>query len=86
MPTGRQVSIANFFETIDITKSEFKSNKSPINKDSRVPALRNLSKAYLNYLFKINEPLGQRLATLNNLEFYLNLMAEIRKNIKDGKL
>lgn len=82
----KKSTISNFFETIDITKSEFKSNKSPINKDSRVPALRNLSKAYLNYLFKINEPLGQRLATLNNLEFYLNLMAEIRKNIKNGKM
>jgi tRNA-guanine family transglycosylase len=35
---------------------------------------------------KIDEGLGFRLATLNNLEFYLDLMAKIRQNIKVGKL
>jgi len=76
----------NFYDTITINNSKFAKDKNPINKNSKIPALRNLSKAYLNYLFKINEPLGQRLATLNNLEFYLDLMSAIRSNIKNGKL
>ncbi|MFA5021602.1 MAG: hypothetical protein WC508_00775 [Patescibacteria group bacterium] len=37
-------------------------------------------------LFKTNEPLGMRLATLNNLKFYLDLMAEIRRAITIGKI
>jgi len=76
---------AGFYKTINITKAEFSNDKTPINKNSKIPVLRNLSKAYLNYLFKINEPLGQRLATLNNLEFYLDMMARIRLDIKNGK-
>ena len=84
--TNYKLRIMNFYDTITINNSKFAKDKNPINKNSKIPALRNLSKAYLNYLFKINEPLGQRLATLNNLEFYLDLMSAIRSNIKNGKL
>jgi queuine tRNA-ribosyltransferase len=75
-----------FYKAINIVNSKFADDKSPINKDSKLPELRNLSKAYLHYLFKINEPLGQRLASLNNLEFYLDLMEEIRRRIEKGIL
>lgn len=73
---------ASFYETAIITNAKFKQDKRPINKNSKIPELRNFSRAYLHYLFKINEPLGKRLATLNNLEFYSNLMTLIRKSIK----
>ncbi|MCX6796579.1 MAG: tRNA guanosine(34) transglycosylase Tgt [Candidatus Falkowbacteria bacterium] len=88
LPAGSLASKrnSNFYETINITKAEFKNDKTSINKESKLPELRNLSKAYLHYLFNINEPLGQRLATLNNLEFYLDKMAKIRADIKNGKL
>jgi len=76
----------NFFSAESITNAKFFKNFSPINKESALPELRNLSKAYLHYLFKIKEPLGQRLASLNNLEFYLDLMMEIRRSIKEGKM
>lgn len=76
----------NFYNTFSITNAKFSKDFSPINKDSKLAELRNLSKAYLHYLFKIKEPLGQRLASLNNLEFYLDLMNEIRRGIKEGKL
>lgn len=68
----------DFYEIINITNAKYKKDFSLINKDSKLPDLRNLSKAYLHHLFKVNEPLGQRLATLNNLEFYLDLMVKIR--------
>jgi queuine tRNA-ribosyltransferase len=78
---SKKVATKSFYETITISNAKFANDKSFINKNSTVPELRKLSRAYLHYLFKINEPLGKRLATLNNLEFYLRLMAEIRKNI-----
>jgi len=33
----------------------------------------------LHHLFKVNEPLGQKLASLNNLEFFADLMEYLRK-------
>lgn len=80
----KSLKTKDFYETINITNSKFINDKKPINSGSKLPELRNYSKAYLNYLFKISEPLGQRLATLNNLEFYLDLMVEIRQGIKSG--
>jgi len=78
---SKKIAKQDFYKIITITNAQYASNKSLINKNSKIPELRRLSLAYLNYLFKINEPLGKRLATLNNLEFYLNLMTEIRKCI-----
>jgi len=75
-----------FYETININNTKFKKDLSPINKDSKLPELQEYSKAYLHHLFKIKEPLGQRLASLNNLEFYLDLMRKIRQDIKENKL
>ena len=72
----------NFYRTININNAKYKTDLSPINNTN----LKQYSKAYLHHLFHTNEPLGMRLATLNNLEFYLTLMAEIRKAIKSGKL
>jgi queuine tRNA-ribosyltransferase len=72
------------YEKININRSKFANDKSPINQESKIPELRSLSKAYLHYLLKIKEPYGQRLASLNNLEFYLDLMEKIRYSIKSN--
>jgi len=82
---GKSLS-GNFYTTINITNTRFKKDFSPINKDSKLPELRNYSRAYLHHLFKTNEVLGMRLATLNNLEFYLNLMKKIQQAIEKGKI
>lgn len=71
-----------FYETITITNAKFQKDKKAINSGS----LKKYSRAYLHHLFKTQEPLGIRLATINNLEFYLNLMSDIRVAIKSGKL
>ncbi|MFA6534524.1 MAG: tRNA guanosine(34) transglycosylase Tgt [Patescibacteria group bacterium] len=75
-----------FYETINITNSKFRADFHPINKDSRLPLLREYSRAYLYHLFKTNETLGSRLATLNNLEFYLGLMGRVRTAIRKGEI
>ena len=80
------LSKKDFYKTINIKASKFQKDFSPISKDSKLPELRNLSKAYLHYLIKIKEPLGARLATLNNLEFYLDFMNTIRSEIRLNRL
>lgn len=71
----------DFYNTVNITNSKFKTDFSAINKNSKLPELKNYTKAYLHHLFKLNEPLGQRLASLNNLEFYNELMKKIKLKI-----
>jgi len=86
---GRQFSIFNktqkkFYNTINIKNTCFKNDFSPINSESKLAELRHNSKAYLHHLFKINEPLGARLASLNNFEFYLALTKLIRQGIRQN--
>jgi len=42
------------------------------------------TRAYLHHLFTIDEPLAATLATLHNLHFYQDLMAESRTAIEAG--
>jgi len=48
--------------------------------------LGRYSYGYLHHLFDVQEVLGQRLATLVNIRFYLELMARIRQGIEGGQL
>ncbi len=75
---------SKFYKTINITNAKFANYKSAINKDSNIEELRIYSKAYLHHLFKVGDVLALRLATLNNIEFYLDFMKQIRENIKKG--
>ena len=55
---------------------------SPINQTN----LKGCSKAYLHHLFKAKEPTAMKLATMNNVKFYLDLMEDIRYGIGANKL
>ena len=74
------------YQAKSITNAKFANDHTPVNPNSKLPELREYSKAYLHHLFKSKEPLCIRLATLNNLEFYLDLMTRIRGAIKAGRL
>jgi len=74
------------YRTINITNKIFNSDMAPINPDSNNKLLRTYTRSYLYHLLKIEEGLGMRLATLNNVEFYLSLMTQIRKAIEAGQL
>lgn len=77
-----EIRNSKFYQTINIANAKFAKDLSPINNTN----LKQYSRAYLHHLYKTNEPLALRLATLNNLNFYLTLMSEIRKSTKAGKL
>tara|TARA_B100000965_G_C19553982_1_gene741363 strand:- start:78 stop:1190 length:1113 start_codon:yes stop_codon:yes gene_type:complete len=69
---------------INIRNSEYKTDNSPLDKNISKFDLNKYSKNYLNHLFNTNEMLGPMLLTLNNINFYQELMFEIRKHIKNG--
>ncbi|HQB50650.1 MAG TPA: tRNA guanosine(34) transglycosylase Tgt [bacterium] len=83
---GENGQVLNFYRTENIKNSQFAEMDQPINPESRLPILRRYTLAYLHYLYKIDEPLGRRLASLNNLEFYYDLMIAIREAIASGQL
>ncbi|MFA7662706.1 MAG: tRNA guanosine(34) transglycosylase Tgt [Patescibacteria group bacterium] len=76
----------NFYQTCNLLNQKFSRDHKPINANSKFEILRKYSKAYLHHLFKIKEPLAIRLATLNNLEFYLDLMSKIRQDVERGEI
>ncbi len=74
------------YRAVNITRSKFARDFTPINPSSKLPELKELTRANLHYLCKVKEPQGQRLASLSNLEFYLDVMHKIRYNIKYNNL
>jgi len=69
---------------VNIRNSKYKNDNSPLDEKVNIFDLNKYSKNYLNHLFNTNEMLGSMLLTLNNINFYQELMTEIRKNIKNG--
>ncbi|HPT08079.1 MAG TPA: tRNA guanosine(34) transglycosylase Tgt [bacterium] len=76
----KSLKSGNFYQEISLKKSSLASDFKLINKKSNLKELNSNSLAYLHHLFKINESLGQKWASLNNLEFYNQLMKKISNN------
>jgi queuine tRNA-ribosyltransferase len=68
---------------INIKNLKWKDNFSPIDSNSTSPTSRNHTKAYLRHLIHSGEILGAQIASLHNLSFFLWLMGEARKQIRE---
>ena len=69
---------------INIRNAKYKNDPKPLDSGVKNFDLNKYSKNYLNHLFNTNEMLGSMILTLNNINFYQELMHEIRGNIKKG--
>ena len=69
---------------VQIRNSIYKYDNSPLDENVSKFSLNKYSKNYLNHLYNTNEMLASMILTLNNINFYQELMFEIRKNIKNG--
>ena len=69
---------------INIRNNKYQSDNSPLDPNCNNFNLNKYSKNYLNHLFNTNEILASMLLTLHNINFYQELMSEIRKNINNG--
>ena len=70
---------------INIKNSEFKTDDQPIDAKCGCFTCQNHTRAYLHHLFKADEILGLRLASIHNLYFFLELMRQIREAIKEDR-
>ena len=69
---------------INIKNNKYQKDDSPLDENCKSFSLNRYSKNYLNHLFNTNEILGSMLLSLHNINFYQELMSEIRNNIKKG--
>ena len=69
---------------ININNQKYITDDSPIDPECDCHTCRNFSKSYIRHLFKANEILGMRLATIHNLHFYNKLMERIRLALDEG--
>lgn len=67
---------------ININNAQFRTDAGPIDPDCHCSTCAQYSRAYIHHLFRSDELLAYRLATVHNLHFLLNLMKEIREAIK----
>lgn len=71
---------------ISIKRTEYKSDKKPLDKNCGCYTCRNFSKAYLRHLFLAKEILSMRLNTIHNLYFYLDFFRKMRDAIRENTL
>ena len=69
---------------VNIKNNKYQRDNDPLDSHCSNLNLNKYSKNYLNHLFNTNEILASMLLTLHNINFYQELMSEIRKNISEG--
>ena len=86
MPTrsGRTGLAFTWNGRIQIRNSQYRNDNTPVDPNVSRFDLNKYTKNYLNHLYNTNEMLASMLLTLNNINFYQDLMSEIRVNIKKG--
>ncbi|MFZ2066922.1 MAG: tRNA guanosine(34) transglycosylase Tgt [Xanthobacteraceae bacterium] len=87
MPTrnGRHGLAFTRFGPINIKNARHADDPRPLDAESRCPAAREFSRAYLHHLFRSGEALGGTLLSLVNLYYYQDLVAGARAAIAAGR-
>jgi queuine tRNA-ribosyltransferase len=87
LPTrnGRHGLAFTRFGPINIKNAHHADDPRPLDPESRCPAARDFSRAYLHHLFKAGEALGGTLLSVVNLFYYHDLMAGARAAIAAGR-
>ena len=68
---------------MNIMNAKFKTDFTPIESDCECYTCKNYTRAYLAHLFRAEELLAYRLASIHNLHFVVNLVKKIRQSILD---
>ena len=71
---------------INIKNNKYKEDFTKVMDGCECYACKNYTKAYIRHLINANETFGARLLSIHNISFLINLMKEIRENIKTDTL
>jgi len=70
---------------IRLTNRKYRRDFFPIDPNCRCYACTNFTRAYIHHLFVSNEVLSAILASIHNVQFYLDMMAEVRGAIREDR-
>jgi queuine tRNA-ribosyltransferase len=87
LPTrnGRHGLAFTRFGPINIKNARHADDPRPLDAESRCPAARDFSRAYLHHLFRSGELLGGTLLSIVNIYYYQDLVAGAREAIAAGR-
>ena len=87
MPTrnARNGTLFTSVGRVNVKSKRFALSDSPIDSACSCYACKNFSLGYINHLFRANEILYARLASIHNIALYLDLMRGAREAILAGK-
>jgi queuine tRNA-ribosyltransferase len=69
---------------LNLKNAAHRENDGPIEAGCDCYTCANFSLAYLHHLYRVEETLGLRLATIHNLRFLARLMSRVRQEITAG--
>ena len=84
--TARTGSALTWEGRLNLRNARFARDPKPLDESCPCPACSRFSRAYLRHLINQEELLGLRLLSLHNLRFLIDLTANARAAIKQGRL
>ncbi|MDP9250796.1 MAG: tRNA-guanine transglycosylase, partial [Chloroflexota bacterium] len=69
---------------LNLRNARFVDDPGPLDPECTCEACQNHSRAYLAHLFRAEELLAYRLASVHNVTYTLRLMRQIREALADG--
>ncbi|HNS52552.1 MAG TPA: tRNA guanosine(34) transglycosylase Tgt [Anaerolineae bacterium] len=86
LPTrlARNAALLTRHGRLNLRNASFSTDAKPVEERCDCYCCRRFSRAYLRHLFKAEELLGYRLATIHNVRFQERLMEDIRAALGDG--
>jgi queuine tRNA-ribosyltransferase len=78
-PSSIDLGVRKFYENLYMEDRKHARDSGPVSESCDCLCCRQYSRAYLHHLFKIEDPLALRLATMHNLRFYMRLIQRLRK-------
>jgi queuine tRNA-ribosyltransferase len=87
MPTrnARNGHLFTRFGDVKIRNARHREDTAPIDSTCTCHCCANFSRAYLHHLDRCGEMLGPMLASIHNLHYYVNLMAEVRQALDEAR-
>jgi queuine tRNA-ribosyltransferase len=84
--TARTGSALTWEGRLNLRNARFARDPAPLDESCSCPACARFSRAYIRHLVNQEELLGLRLLSLHNLRFVLELTANARAAIEQGRL
>jgi queuine tRNA-ribosyltransferase len=70
---------------VNLKNARHADDPRPLDEDCPCPACRGYSRAYLHHVFRAGEMISGMLLTWHNLQYYQQLMSEMRSAIAEGR-